>query len=558
MVIVSTLYSKFILYKKNNDCYNELIEKGIIMKKLTFTLITILLLTAVIFVPVTANAADISMAQVSADTDYIIPEESNLPESYSSLELGYCTEVKTQTQNACWIYSTISSIESCFLRNNIFSEILDFSETHLDIWGSKRENGQGWQREPFDPGYTDIPIGYLTSWNGPVYEDNTETNFRVNSLVYLTKNDMNKTKELIMKNGAVTANFNTHSFAYSKDRCSYCLTDPISEISGHTISVVGWDDNYSKENFNGNYMPKNNGAWLCKNSWGNNNDIGGYLWISYEDYYLFSNDFFGYSFGIDGYQFIEENDYLYQNEEYGATYEFGYIDSDVITYYNVFDFSENGNRLDKVIFETTSKGADYKVYYVPVDELGKPVDDAEKRIDLYEGTVDYRGYICCDFDDVTLSQDKGAIAVEIDTTSVNQNLAIDETPVENSIGVSEWLRNRESGNIIFQQQGEYGKSFVNYNGEITDVMDFYNNEFNDPIGGMLVIKALTNKKVNTKTLGDVNFDENVDINDATMIQKYINNSFTNLMNDQLINADFNKDGVININDVTAIQKYILK
>ena len=61
-----------------------------------------------------------------------------------------------------------------------------------------------------------------------------------------------------------------------------------------------------------------------------------------------------------------------------------------------------------------------------------------------------------------------------------------------------------------------------------------------------------------KTLGDVNLDENVDINDATMIQKYINNSFTNLMNDQLVNADFNKDGVININDVTAIQKYILK
>ncbi len=528
------------------------------MKKLSSILITIILLAAVISVPVSVNAADISISQVSADTDYVIPEENTLPESYSSLELGYCTEVKTQTKNACWAYSTMASLESCFLRNNIFTEILDFSESHLDYWGSVREDGQGWQRDPYDAGYTDIPIGYLTSWNGPVNEDNSPTDFRVTSLVYLTKNDMDKTKELIMKNGAVTANFNTHSFAYSKDACSYCLTDPISEINGHTVSVVGWDDNYSKENFNGNYTPQNNGAWLCKNSWGNNNSIGGYLWISYEDYYLFNDHFFGNSFGINDYQIINENDYLYQNEEYGATYNFGYINSDIITYYNVFDFSEKGNRLDKVIFETTSKGASYKVYYTPVDDSGKPVDDISKRIFLCEGTADYNGYICCDFDDITLAQDKGAIAVEIDTTAVNQSLESEDMRTQNNIGVSEWLRNRDSGKLIFQQQGEYGKSYVSYNGEVVDVMDFYNDYLNDSIGGTLVIKALTNETVNTKILGDVNLDETVDINDATLIQRYINKNVVNLMNDQLINADFNKDGVVNINDVTAIQKYILK
>lgn len=52
----------------------------------------------------------------------------------------------------------------------------------------------------------------------------------------------------------------------------------------HAITIIGWDDNYSKDNF---YYekPENDGAWLVLNTWGNNWGNSGTGWISYEDYY---------------------------------------------------------------------------------------------------------------------------------------------------------------------------------------------------------------------------------------------------------------------------------
>ena len=39
-------------------------------------------------------------------------------------------------------------------------------------------------------------------------------------------------------------------------------------MPNHAVTIVGWDDNYPKENFLADHMPPENGAWLVKNSWG--------------------------------------------------------------------------------------------------------------------------------------------------------------------------------------------------------------------------------------------------------------------------------------------------
>ncbi len=36
----------------------------------------------------------------------------------------------------------------------------------------------------------------------------------------------------------------------------------------HAVTIIGWDDNYPKENFLAEHQPPDNGAWLVKNSWG--------------------------------------------------------------------------------------------------------------------------------------------------------------------------------------------------------------------------------------------------------------------------------------------------
>lgn len=53
--------------------------------------------------------------------------------------------------------------------------------------------------------------------------------------------------------------------------------------TNHDVLLVGWDDNYSKNNFVTGLQPENNGAWKARNSWGTGFGQNGYFWISYED-----------------------------------------------------------------------------------------------------------------------------------------------------------------------------------------------------------------------------------------------------------------------------------
>ncbi len=538
------------------NLYNEFVIIIVVrtMKTKIRLISAILITTLIVFSTINVSAAEINpknRQKQFRNTSAVKFKNSSalldLPESYSSKDLGYCTSVKTQIGNMCWNFASISTYETALLKNGWFSNDLDTSA--LDKWGSTRENGEGWIREAAEAGTTLIPLGYFTSRNGPVEVGDDKIKTVVNAVSYYDKGDDKLIKQAIMRTGSIEANYLSDNYAYSKNNQAYCLTDPISLNSGHSVSVVGWDDNYSKENFDGNYTPKNDGAWLCKNSWGSdNNDIGGYLWISYEDYYLFSSEMFDQSFAIENIEQLNSDETLYQNEEYGATYNFSYIEDTDVTYFNVFDFSENGNVLDKVIFETTSLGAEYKVYYAPVDSKGVPVNNSETWQLLKEGTVSYNGYICVDTDKTIIPKKKGAIAVEINTD-------VAKYKIKNNIGVSEWLRESDTKIMRFQDTCKSGNSFVTFNGKIVDVRDFYINELDDEIGGTLVIKAVTNGKVDTNINGDVDFNEKVNINDATLIQKHLAKIDTMNYNN-LQNADFNGDGSVNINDVTAIQKHL--
>jgi hypothetical protein len=48
----------------------------------------------------------------------------------------------------------------------------------------------------------------------------------------------------------------------------------------HEVVIIGWDDNYKKENFGGH--AESDGAWLAQNSFGDEWGNKGYFWISYE------------------------------------------------------------------------------------------------------------------------------------------------------------------------------------------------------------------------------------------------------------------------------------
>lgn len=63
---------------------------------------------------------------------------------------------------------------------------------------------------------------------------------------------------------------------------AYYCNNNIAETN-HIITIIGWDDDYSRDNFNALNKPKSDGAWLIQNSWGTSYNDGGYFWVSYDD-----------------------------------------------------------------------------------------------------------------------------------------------------------------------------------------------------------------------------------------------------------------------------------
>lgn len=115
--------------------------------------------------------------------------------------------------------------------------------------------------------------------------------FKETSNVVKTKDDI---KKYIMNYGAVwTIVFEGDKQAstewYNTNGSINCKNNYKPEYNGtynHAAIIIGWDDNYSKNNFKSSSKPENDGAWLVLNSWGSNWGNKGTVWVSYEDNYM--------------------------------------------------------------------------------------------------------------------------------------------------------------------------------------------------------------------------------------------------------------------------------
>lgn len=522
-----------------------------------------------------AVVIDDDMSNVSADESMVsTTSEISLPSKYSSRDLGYVTEIKQQKYNECWAVSGISVFESKLLKEGFSVKNMSFD--HINIWATRHSSGKGWQRSYKDGGYSYTVLGYLTSWQGGVEtetlgdfditsgitSDDIDTGlakYGTTSVEYLNKNDTDAIKRAIMENGGVYAGYATSASCLSTDRISYFMPESYSGSSiNHGVEIVGWDNNYARSNFNGSVgeKPKKPGAWLARNSYGNNNSLGGYFWISYEDKYIFDSRYHPL-YTINSVQEIDENTRLEQNEIYGATFDIEIEDCNEVAYINRFDFSNGYNTLDKVIFETECKNAEYTIFYVPDDYSAKPVADKSKWTKLYSGTAEYAGYICADISDYLLPLGYGSIAVVINTEQLNSGLdKTDEEYKNPSLGTCEWVTNGDTGEYVLLNDSHYGDSYILYDDNMRDLLDWYKQEKNDDLGGTLVIKAVTTGNgAEVTLLGDVTLDGQVNISDATEIQKYLTGS-VEFSEVRKLNADVNGDGNISIADATAIQKKI--
>lgn len=530
--------------------------KSPVIKAITATVSALMIFSAV---SVSANAASIDNNSKTLSKFQIKTSDNtknDIPSAYSSVELGIVNSPKSQKYNDCWIYSSLSVLETKLLKKDFTAN--NFSVEHMNLWATTKSNGKGWQRNVTSDGYAFTALGYLCSWQGGIEQSDYDTlakkytpdkdlsafvNYGATAIKYLDDCTQEEIKQEIMDNGSIYAAYSHSPYYENNDRTAYFCPQGSPKSTGHAIAIVGWDDNYSKENFkaiNG-VLPENDGAWLVKNSWGDYNTLNGYFWLSYEDSYLFSSTF-KYNFAVEDVTEITDDVKLMQNEIYGATYEFNYINDDSVTYLNLFNFSEGYNKLDSVMFETTAKNSDYEIYYVPAENK-IPVSDETKWTKLNSGKVPYSGYLNIDTNDFDLPVTYGAIAVKIKKNNESE---------KNTIGVGEWL-NKSNGQFAFINESQKGESFIYQNGTMTDLLDWYKTERDDNLGGTFVIKAVTNKtELAVTLLGDIDLNNKIDIKDATDLQIAISGG-SKLSAVQNLNADTDENGEINVNDITQLQ-----
>ena len=279
--------------------------------------------------------------------DQIHEEITNIPSYYNLADYGYVTPVKNQQNTGdCWAFSAIAALESCLLKTTGIS--YDLSEENMKNLISLYSD-YGWNMETNKGGFDTMAIGYLTSWIGPVFEYEDEfddhstlspvlhSKFHIQDILSLSRSsyvDNDDIKKAILKYGAVASGLYDNDYYLNKDKASYYYNG--NKATNHAVVIVGWDDSYSRYNFNN--VPQGNGAWICKNSWGENWGKDGYFYVSYYDTRLIEVGKLhaAYTFILNNTVDLDKN---YQYDVIGLT-EFLITGKNTVWYKNVFNATD--------------------------------------------------------------------------------------------------------------------------------------------------------------------------------------------------------------------------
>ncbi len=261
--------------------------------------------------------ADEAVESILDDTEPMV-RAGSLPSSYTLDDIrGRITEVKDQSPyGTCWAFSTINAAEASLISQGLASaSSVDLAERHLAYYtgysvtdplgGTAGDSNTyaGNLNSLLNAGgnYTRA-IRTMSMWMGAVNEQeapysqvgtplpNTQAaaygkNAAILKNAYgIHKSDEALIKQAIMEHGAAgimyyAAEGRGNGYYNVQTAAQYCNNSSLQV--NHGVSIVGWDDNYSKSNFI--IEPEAPGAWLVKNSWGNYFGNDGYFWLSYED-----------------------------------------------------------------------------------------------------------------------------------------------------------------------------------------------------------------------------------------------------------------------------------
>ncbi|HII80490.1 MAG TPA: PKD domain-containing protein [Methanosarcina sp.] len=320
---------------------------------------------------------------------------SELPSTYDLREQGRVTSIQNQgNTGSCWAFSSLASLESYILGKE--GENRDFSENNMKNLVTKYYS-DGFDLDTRDGGNSFIAMAYLTRWSGPVNESEDPYNENsvysptglvvqkhVQEVLVLPERtgplDNEVIKRALMDYGAVFSTICWNQLDYQDKNYTYRYTG--SNTVNHAITVVGWNDSFDRYRFK--QVPSGDGAFIVKNSWGEDWGEDGYFYISYYDTRL------GYNENAVFTASEKDNfDYNYQYDPLGWINSIGYNNTTAWGG-NVFS-SERNEKLEAVGFYTTDLNTVYEIY-VYKNPTNGPVNSIKNFVVKESGTCSYRGY----------------------------------------------------------------------------------------------------------------------------------------------------------------------
>lgn len=294
--------------------------------------------------------------------------------------------------------------------------------------------------------------------------------------------DIEKVKEIIYGFGAIGIKINYDNSYYCESYNSFYCDEKIE--ADQYVTIVGWDDTFSKDNYN--IPAPGNGAWLVRNShstgsYEDNQNFAGYFYISYYDNSIYEQATSLMTYSND-YEYMSTYDiYQYDGAAYSDTLENCTIAS------NVF-ISKGNEKLKGISFYTPDRYVNYNVaiYFCDSQSNVNPMLNASK---VYNTTIqsDFPGMITCEFyGSVTLPENQ-IFAVVISSTDKDKKL---------NFGIE---KSYQSGCIKSTSHASDFQSLAQIDGNWIDIGHEYN--------ANLRIKAYTQSNDFTPpSSSDINYD----------------------------------------------------
>jgi len=344
--------------------------------------------------------------------------KSSLPSKYDLRNETYAPIMKNQRQTGgCWAFATTTGLETYTnkklkLNHQYSTRHIEYSSTRNFL--NNEINDHGYNRTLGSGGNYYMTSNYLINGYGPISEnempfENNEDSIAlseiknknilvdVNNIILKngTYGDMCTTSEIedikkhILENGAVvTTTYITKSTSYYNSQTAAFFYNGSNSIN-HAVTIIGWDDNYSKYNFSTINQPKSNGAWIVQNSYGPDFGDKGYYYISYEDVHIC--DIYMAIDGVDNE--IEDNSYIHDKLGYISSMGYKNPSGEMYNYaygMNVFT-KEKGKQelLKEVTFGTNGSGS-YKIYYTKGNGSNISINSMTQ---IGTGRINYEGYV---------------------------------------------------------------------------------------------------------------------------------------------------------------------